>query len=100
MSNRHLPWLAFGVSIVILIALAALWTIPKPEEQLPTGQPAERQPVLVHCAAAMRVPVEAAAAEFEQTYGIKFQLSFGASESLVSTLRVSQQGDLLIPADE
>jgi molybdenum ABC transporter molybdate-binding protein len=80
--------------------LAALWTIPKPEEQLPTGQPAERQPVLVHCAAAMRVPVEAAAAEFEQTYGIKFHINPAASEFLVSTLEVSQQGDLFIPADE
>jgi len=100
MSNRHLPWLAFGVSIVILIALAALWTIPKPDEQLPTGPAEERQPVLVHVAAAMRVPVESAAAEFEKTYGIKFQLSFGPSETLVTTLRLSQQGDLFIPADE
>jgi hypothetical protein len=51
-SNRHLPWLAFGVSIVILIALTALWTIPKPEEQLPTG-PEERQRACSR-AAAMR----------------------------------------------
>jgi molybdate transport system substrate-binding protein len=101
MAYRNLPWIAFGASVVILIALAALWSVPTPDERLP-DQPRQSSdsPIVVHTAVALRVPVEAAAAEFEKTYGIKCQLNFGPSEGLLSTLKITKEGDLFLPADD
>jgi molybdenum ABC transporter molybdate-binding protein len=98
---RQLPWIAFGVSVVVLIGLIAVWSIPTSNDPAPnpTGNN-DRPVVLVHVAAALRTPVEKAATEFEKDTGIKVQLNFGPSEGLLSTLDVTKQGDLFLPADD
>jgi molybdenum ABC transporter molybdate-binding protein len=100
MSMRYLPWAAFGVSAVVLIGLIAIWSNPTSNTTIPESPAEEKPAVLVHVAAALRPPVEKAAAEFESTYGIKVQLNAGSSEGLLSTLRVTGQGDLFLPADK
>ncbi|HEX3146982.1 MAG TPA: substrate-binding domain-containing protein [Gemmataceae bacterium] len=100
MSMRYVPWLAFVGSIAVLGGLIALWWNPKHDGPTPDGGVAERAPVVVHVAAAMRLPLEKAAADFEHDTGIKIELRFGPSETLLSNLKVSGQGDLFLPADE
>jgi len=58
----------------------------------PAGAPAG--PVVVYCAAGLRVPVEAAA----KAYGGDVQLQFGGSQTLLANAEMTTKGDLFIPA--
>src|SRR5215472_18914658 len=86
------PWLAFLGSVVVLAALIGLlvWN----------PQQTDKRPLFVYCAAGIRPPVEAAAREYEKKYGVRIQLTYGGSDSLLSNLEVSHRGDLYIPADD
>jgi molybdate transport system substrate-binding protein len=99
MSLRHAPWIAFGLSLAAFVALIALWWTPA-DNIAPSPASAPHSSVVVHTAAALRPALEKAAAEFERDYGIRIELRFGASESLLTTLRLSKEGDLFLPADE
>lgn len=57
------------------------------------------RPLLVFCAAGLKEPVEAVAREYERECGVRVQLQFGGSGTLLANLKVSQQGDLFIAAD-
>jgi len=54
----------------------------------------------VYCAASLKKPVEAIAAEFQKEHGWAVTLQYGGSASLLSTARVSQTGDLFLSADD
>lgn len=100
MSMRYAPWLAFGFSVALLVALLAAWPGPSADDQQtppPTGEPRE---VVVWTAAALRHALEPAAAEFKHDTQIDIELRFGASEDLLSKLKVTRQGDLFLPADD
>ncbi|MHB9132735.1 MAG: molybdate ABC transporter substrate-binding protein [Armatimonadota bacterium] len=58
------------------------------------------RPLLLYCAAALKPAVERVAAEYTRTYGIPIRVQYGASGMLLSNIKVSQQGDLFLPADE
>ena len=61
--------------------------------------PASSPTLLVHCAAGLKKPVEQAAALFRTETGTEIQLQFGGTASLLSTIRTTQRGDLLVAAD-
>ncbi len=87
------------LSIACIAALAIAWSSPQSADR--GKSPGREHPViLVLSAAAMRQPLEAAAADFEQETGIKVDIHPDASENLLTTLRVTQQGDLFVPADD
>ncbi|MBL6765970.1 MAG: substrate-binding domain-containing protein [Verrucomicrobiae bacterium] len=54
----------------------------------------------VYCAAGIKNPVAAAAAAYEQETGVRVQLQFGGTGTLLSQIRVANQGDLFVAADE
>ena len=54
----------------------------------------------VLCAAALRVPVEEAAREYEAAGRGTVRLQFGGSQAMLATLEISGQGDIFLPADE
>jgi len=54
----------------------------------------------VYCAAGLKKPVEAAAAQYRQEAGVEVRLQFGGSGTLLSSLRVAKQGDVYIAADD
>lgn len=97
---RQLPWIALIVSVGLLAGLMIWWnkTLPDPVPSEETAR--ANATVVVHVAAALRPPMEKAAAEFEKETGIRVELRFGPSEQLLSTLRLSKQGDLFLPADD
>jgi molybdate transport system substrate-binding protein len=99
MCIRYAPWLAFVVSLAILIGLLALWWAPSESDER-SGPPADRSPVVIYVAAAVRPSVEHAAVTFERETGIKIELRVGASEDLLSKLKITRQGDLFLPADD
>lgn len=86
--NRPGRVAAFLLSLGVFIAIAVkLFRAP--------DAPAEG-PILVYCAAGLRVPVEAA----QLAYGGKVQLQYGGSNTLLANAQVSGKGDLFIAADD
>ena len=64
------------------------------------GAEGPAQPLMVFCAAGLKKPVEAVAAQYRAETGTEVQLQFGGSATLLSQLRIAQQGDLFIAADD
>jgi len=54
----------------------------------------------VYCAASLKKPVEAIAADFRKEHGWAVSLQYGGSASLLSAARVSKTGDLFLSADD
>src|SRR5206468_6811110 len=93
MSSARKVILLSVFAAVVLVALL-LW---KPEAQRSkTGN----EPLIVYCAAGIKPPVEAVAREYERLYGVRVQLQYGGSGTLLSNLRVAGKGDLFLAADE
>src|SRR5258706_1222006 len=94
-SGRTLStWVSVLAAAVILVFLVALIlrarsrTAPAP------------QPLLVHCAAGLKVPVEAVARDYERSTGLRVELTFGGSQTLLANIALSGLGDIFIPADD
>jgi len=86
--NRPGRVAAFLISLAVFVALAVkLFRAPDAPEE---------PPILVYCAAGLRIPVEAA----EKAYGGKVQLQYGGSNTLLANAEVSGKGDLFIAADD
>jgi molybdenum ABC transporter molybdate-binding protein len=89
-------WIAFTGSALLLAGLvAALYWDP-----FSPAEPAGQEPLVVYCAEALRVPMEATARDYEAEVGQKVYLHFGASQTILTNLQVTRQGDLFLPADD
>ena len=97
-SRGSSPWIyAFG-SLLALILLTAWFRSGR------GGTSSSGEELMVYCAAGIRLPVEAAAAEFEKETGVSVRLDYGSSGALEGKLALGQQAganraDLYIPAD-
>src|SRR5689334_18179838 len=94
--NVNIAWLGFIGSLVVFGILVALLisTSKKPTTAL------SKEPIVVYCAAGIKLPVEAAAKEYESAYGVPIQLQYGGSQSLLANIEIAKTGDLYLPADE
>ncbi len=54
----------------------------------------------IYCAAALRPPLENIAREFESRFDQHIEFNFGGSQTLLSNLETTGDGDLFIPADD
>ena len=86
-------WLVLGGSLVLFGALALL---------LFGGSSGE--PLIVYAAAGLRPPLEVIVTDFERESGIRVELRFGGSETILSgveaSLKTPQPADLFLPADD
>ena len=80
-------------SLVLLIGL--VWTLRSEGDQH-----ASAGRLTLYCAAGLKPPVEAAAREYEERYGVKIDITYGGSGALLSSLKVVDVGDLYLAADE
>lgn len=55
---------------------------------------------MVFCAAGIKKPVEEIAAAYQKETGIEVRLQYGGTGTLLSQIKVAQQGDLFIAADD
>ena len=62
------------------------------------GQP--RAALTFFCAAGIRQPVEAVAKEYLEEYGVRINLDYGGSNTLLSRIETARTGDLYLAADE
>jgi molybdenum ABC transporter molybdate-binding protein len=54
----------------------------------------------VYCAAGLKKPIEAIAAQYREEFGTQIELQFGGTGTLLSQLRIANKGDLFIAADD
>jgi molybdate transport system substrate-binding protein len=88
--------IACGGSAVLLASLiGALYWLNSPTNAADSSPPLE-----IYCAAAMRLPVEAIAKDYEKEFGQKVVLHPGPSQSILVNLELSKKGDLFLPADD
>jgi molybdenum ABC transporter molybdate-binding protein len=88
--------------ITLLGALAALGVLSAILANLAKRPDVEggESHLLMYCAAGLREPVEAVAAEYQREFGVEVQLQFGGSETLLHLAEVSKTGDLFLAADD
>jgi molybdate transport system substrate-binding protein len=89
-------WLTFLASAVLLAGLIVLLVNGNGAANATGGSHA----LLVYCAPAIKKPVEAAARNYEQESGVRVELDYGASQTLLTRIEVARRGDLFIPADD
>ena len=80
-------------SIVALLAMVLMLREPKQTAQAGSS-------ITLYCAASNRAVVEAIRADYENEFGRSVQVQYGASQTLLSSIEVSQTGDLYLPADD
>lgn len=90
-----------GGSILFLAVMLGLLIYSPPKEKTQTLTTANEDDALVmYCAAGIKPPVAAAAAQFaEEEFGIPVHLQYGGSGTLLSNLQVAKKGDLYLAAD-
>jgi len=82
-------------AIVLLIAAGGLAFY-----SLRTESSASGKSLTVYCAAGLKKPVEAIAAQYQKELGVEVSLQFGGTGTLLTQLRVANRGDLFIAADD
>lgn len=94
MTSRLLPG---ALTTLAAVAVAAVLAAP----QGCGGPDADPGVALtLYCAAGMKPPVEAVAAEYRARYGVVTQIQYGGSGTLLSSLQIASTGDLYLAADE
>ena len=63
-------------------------------------QSANDKSLLLYCAAGMKPPIEVLAREYEKKYGIQISIQYGGSGTLLSSIRITNTGDIFLAADE
>jgi len=84
--------LAFGSSVLILAGLltALYWT----------QNPDRSAPLLVYCAESLRPTMTTAAENYQKEFGQRVEVRFGPSAAILTSLEVTGNGDLFLPADD
>ncbi len=89
---------ATKVTIASILIIAALIYFLLPRQDFENDM-ATSEPLIFYCAAGIKPPVEKVAKEFEENYGIKIQLQYGGSGTLLSNLQVTNNADLYLAGD-
>jgi len=55
--------------------------------------------LLLYCAAGLKTPVTDVAADYERRFGVRVEIQYGGSGTLLSNLRVARRGDVFLAAD-
>ena len=83
------------VTAVALLSAALVWTYFKDRKST-----ANARVITVYCAAGMKKPAEAIAAQYQEEFGVKVNFNFGGTVALLSQIENAPEGDLFIAADE
>jgi molybdenum ABC transporter molybdate-binding protein len=83
---------ALGLLVVLGVILRNLGQPPS------TGE--LDAPLLLYCAAGLRLPVEQVVADYKREYGVDVQLQFDGSNTLLSKIELAKTGDLFLAADD
>ncbi|MEM6329967.1 MAG: substrate-binding domain-containing protein [Planctomycetota bacterium] len=107
MSRINPLYRLLAVCGVLVVALAALMPRRPPAAPAPGAQsdarsdagPGAGATLLVYCAASVRQPIDRLAEQYRRRSGVRIDLGYGGSNTLLSQIEVSRQGDLFLAAD-
>ena len=85
--------------VTLLAVLGGLWAAMMKRSSDGTGR-STVEPLVVYCAASNQPVFEAIRRDYEQAYGVKLQVQYGPSQTLLAGAAVSKSGDLYLPADD
>jgi molybdate transport system substrate-binding protein len=95
------------MTMILLFSTITLGCIQEEQEQLATidetagelTQPATEKPqsLLVYCGAGMRKPMDEIGLLFEEKYGISVNYNYAGSNTLLSQMELTQEGDIYMP---
>jgi molybdate transport system substrate-binding protein len=85
-----------GIAALVGIGLLLALTWPR-DEHRSGSQSGEH--LLLYCAAGLRDPVQTIITDYQRTYGVTIDVQYGGSGTLLSSLKISQRGDLYLAAD-
>jgi molybdate transport system substrate-binding protein len=99
MTRKILPKIMIMVVIAGLVLTSCSKTgLQKPDETAQaSGQDTNQKTLLVYAGAASKPPTEEAAALFEKKTGIKVDIVFGGSGTVLSQMTLNKNGDLYFP---
>jgi hypothetical protein len=91
--NRAVLMVFGSIALVtLLFGVFAMFRDPTKRKSSPS--------LLVYCAASLKTAVEQAAAELPEGNGVRVELSFGGSQTLLANIEVTKRGDLYLSADD
>ncbi|MGE3309661.1 MAG: molybdate ABC transporter substrate-binding protein [Limisphaerales bacterium] len=64
-----------------------------------TTDPGRGASLLFFCAAGLKAPASQVAAEYERRFGVRVEIQYGGSGTLLSNLRIARRGDVFLAAD-
>ncbi len=89
MKNAFRPLI---ISVIIILLLIGI-LFKKDEVATPLDT------LEIYCAAGMKLPIEELATQYEAEYGVRVQLQYGGSGTLLSNLQIAKEGDIYLAAD-
>ena len=89
------------LSLAVLAGLLSVMMTTDPRPRLGNDtQSADAVPIMLYCAASNRAVMEAVKTDYEQETGLRLEIQYGPSQTLLSSIEVSHTGDLYLPADD
>ena len=85
-----------GVSLIAAGILVGLLAI----RSNPSSSKTSGAPLMAYCGASMKPTVDAIIKDYERDYGIAVQVQYDASDNLLNAIKMTQKGDIFIPAEE
>lgn len=92
-------WLIFAVAALAMVGVAYFFMAWQPRSNDPE-QPQGQRELFVYCAAGMRYAMEAIARDYEEEYGVRVNLNYGGSNTLLSQIKTNTTGDLYLAGDD
>lgn len=89
-----------ALGLVLSVVVAALCVVLLVLDRSAGGPGDRTRGLTLYCAAGMRAPVEAIAAEYRAEYDVEVQLHYGGSGTLLAQLEVASRGDLYLAGDD
>ncbi len=96
--GRHFSTGRFVIlgSLLVIALCAALLVKTAPR---PSNSKRGKRPLVLYCAAGIRLPVVAVCKAFEEECGIRIDVQYGGSNTLLSQMQISKKADLYLAAD-
>jgi len=87
---------AILATVILFAVLLVLMYKTAPQ---PSSADASGRPLILFCAAGIRMPIEEVRQSFERETGIRVDVQYGGSNTLLNQMQVSRKADLYLAAD-
>jgi len=99
MEGRNIVALALiAIAVIVCVSAAAFYIVHEtPQTPMPVHGEESNKMLMVYSGAGMRKPMDEIGTLFEQKYGVSVNYNYGGSNTLLSQIELTQQGDVYMP---